>query len=168
MKKETFSLFLSLIAMLPGLGFAADYRVATVDLNRILNESKEAQEERKKIEGITTKKRKEIDTKKESLRELEKKLLEAKVEKESKEAENLRTQARDLARFVKDSEEEIKREYMKVTKSLMDEALEVIQAYADRQQISIVLEKSNGMRGPILYGTKGMDITDDIITQLNS
>src|SRR4051812_6776820 len=90
----------------------AEFRVATVDVNRILNESKEAQTKKKKLDEMQADARKKLETKKASLKDLEDKLKANKVSEESKEADQYRAQVKDLERMVKDSQEDIKKEFL--------------------------------------------------------
>ena len=146
---------------------AEEYRIATVDLNRLLNQSKGAIEEKKKFEAITNKKRKEIDDKRSSVELLEKELAQKSISRDSKEADSLRAQARDLARLIKDTEEDLKSKYLKSTKNLMKDIISIVEKHAEEQRISLVIDKSEGVHGPILYRNVTLDITEDVLKQLD-
>ena len=145
----------------------AEFKVATVDVGRVLNESKGSKEMRKRLDDMSLKAKKEIETKRNSLKATEEKLKAAKVTEDSREAEAFRDDARAFARFVKDAEEDMKREFLKVNKDLTERALAAIKKYAEANQIDLVLDKSEQARGPVLFGSKTADITPAIIADVS-
>lgn len=149
------------------IAHAEDYVIATIDLDRVLNDSKDAQSKRKEIDAMSAVKKKEIEAKRLTLKNLNDKLKSAKVSDDSKEAEDFRTQARNFERMVKDAEDELKKEYVKSTKDLMKRANGIIEAYSKKKNLSLVLEKSSRGPGAVLYGSNTMDITEDVLGELN-
>ncbi len=147
---------------------AEEFRVASVDMNRIINESSAGKAKREALQAKSEAKRKELDTKKAALRDLEKKLSDKKVKEDSKEADEYRSKARDLARLVKDSETDLKNDYLRSTKELVTKASKVIEEYSKKNSLSLVLEHSDNQPSAILYGSATLDITDDILKELNS
>ena len=152
------------LAAAPALG---EFRVATVDVGRVLNESKGSKEMRKKLDDMSLKAKKEIESKRSSLKAAEEKLKAGKVAEDSREAEAFRDDARAFARFVKDAEEDMKREFMKVNKELTERALAAVKKYAEANKIDLVLDKSEQARGPVLFGDKAADITPAIIAEVS-
>ena len=144
----------------------ADYKIATVDVARILNESPDAVAKKKELDAITQDAKKKADSKREELDAMKSKLEGSKVSEDSKEAESLRAEVKEYARFVKDAEEDIKKRYMKVNRDITEKAMSRIEAYAKTNNIDLVLDKSDKYRGPVLFGDKGADITDDILSTL--
>jgi|LakMenEpi03Aug12_release.lakeMendotaPanAssembly.Ray.scaffolds.fasta_scaffold226919_1 Skp family chaperone for outer membrane proteins len=141
-------------------------RIATVDVAKILNESPDAAAKKKDLDAISQEAKKKAEAKLKDLKALEAKLKEAKVSPDSKEAENFRTQAREYERFVKDTEEDIKKRFVKVNKEMTDKALAKIEAYAKSNKLDLVLDKSEKYRGPVLFGVEAADITDSVIETL--
>ncbi len=159
---------LSILFGVCGVGAAsAEFKVATVDVGRVLNESKGSKEMRKKLDDMSLKAKKEIEAKRNSLKATEDKLKAAKVAEDSREAEAFRDDARAFARFVKDTEEDMKREFLKVNKDLTERALAAIKRYAETNKIDLVLDKSEQARGPVLFGDKAADITPAIIADVS-
>ena len=144
----------------------AQTRIATVDVARILNESSGAAAKKKELDVISQEAKKKAEARLKELKALETKLKEAKVSPDSKEAENFRTQAREYERFVKDTEEDIKKRFVKVNKEMTDKALTKIEAYAKSNKLDLVLDKSEKYRGPVLFGVETADITDSVIETL--
>jgi len=146
---------------------AEEFRVASVDMNRIINESKDSKSKREALQIKSEKKRKELEAKKIALKDLEKKFTSGAVKDDSKEADEFRSKGRDLARAIKDSEEELKSEYMRATRELVKSAVLVIEKFSKEKNISLVLERSQGQPSPILYGSESMDITDAVLAKMN-
>lgn len=144
----------------------AEFRLATVDVNRVLNESSDAAGRKKELQALSDKARQKIEARRKTLQELETKLKSRKVAPNSKEASEFREQARDFGRFVKDTEDELKKEFLKVNKVLTDKVVAAIKKYAEEEEIQMVLDKSEKMRGPVLYGVEKFDITKDIIKKM--
>ncbi|MCO6429475.1 MAG: OmpH family outer membrane protein [Deltaproteobacteria bacterium] len=146
---------------------SAEYTIATVDVNRLLNESKEAKNRRKELDEMSSKAKAKIEDKKKALQVVEKKIKEGAIQEDSPEAEKFRNDARDFARYIKDTEADIKSEFLKSNKALTEKTLTLISKYAESNGIDLVLDKSSGGRGPVLYGNNTADITDAIVAQLN-
>ncbi|MCB0338610.1 MAG: OmpH family outer membrane protein [Bdellovibrionales bacterium] len=171
MYKLIIILTLSLIPTIflhPDSSFAGDgFLVATVDMNRLLNESKFSVGKKKELDQLSQQRRKEFEGKKESLKKLEDKLKADKVSPESAQADEFRAQARDFARLVSDAENDLKRKYLKTTQELTEQARKAIGTYAKANNIDMVLEQGSDLRSPVLYGQASMDITDKILEALN-
>lgn len=167
-RSAVFGALLGLGAML-GLSTAAtaEFRVATVDMNKVLNDSKDAQGVRKKLEDMQSVAAKKLESKRDALKQLEEKLKSKGVPDDSKEAEGFRAQAREFERMVKDTREDLQKEFMKSNKGLSDKTLTVVQKYASANKIDLVLDKSQAVRGPVLYAGQVFDITDDIVKAMN-
>ena len=143
----------------------AEYKISTVDVNRIINDSAESKTLRKKLDEKTLEAKKKIEAKRDSLKAKEDKLKEKQVAEDSKEAESLRSEIRDFARFVKDNEDDLKKEFLKANKTLTDKAIAQVKAYATKHNIDLVLDKSDGARSPVLFGQAGSDITDALLKE---
>jgi outer membrane protein len=146
---------------------AAEQKIAVVDMARIMNESKEAQTKRAELDSVATDAKKKLDTKRDALKKMEEQLQAKKVSEDSPEVEKFRAQARDFARMVKDADEDIKTKYLKVNKALLDKAQTVIEKYAKEQKIDLILDRSEKVRGPIMFASKTQDITDEIAKLMN-
>jgi Skp family chaperone for outer membrane proteins len=162
---RTFGYFIALCA-LPLTAVNAEVRIATVDVGRILNESPDAAGKKKELDGLQQNAKKKADEKRAALQALETKLKENKIAEDSKEADAFRNEAKEYARFVRDSEEDLKKKFMKVNREITDKAMGRIAAYAKSNNIDIVLDKSEKYRTPVLFGNPAVDITDQVIQGL--
>lgn len=169
MKRSSIILLLApflLVAAVVGPA-AAEFRVATVDMNRLINETPESAGMKKELDEKTLAARKKVDAKREALKSLEDKIKKSKLGEDSKEAEKFRQDAKDLARMVKDAREELEREYLKSNKALTEKVARAVREYADSHAISLVLDKSDKTRGPVLFGAASADITNEVMKQLH-
>lgn len=167
MKKVVLTVLISLVCFNSVAAIADEFRVASVDMNRMINESKQGKLKRDALQARSEAKRKELDSKKAALKEMENKLTEKKVKEDSKEADEFRNKARELARLVKDSETDLKNEYMRTTKDLVKNANKVIEQYAKKNNLSMVFDRSEGHPSAILYGASSMDITAEVLKELD-
>ncbi len=147
---------------------AESVRIAIVDMDRVLNESKEAKVKRGELEKIKSAKQKTLEAQKTTLTKLEKTLKDKKVSTNSKEADDFRAQARDFTRKAKDAEEDLKRKYLASTKILITKAQGIINKYAAAEKLNLVLERGKEQSGAVLYSSNVLDITDEIIKQMNA
>jgi outer membrane protein len=141
-------------------------KIATVDVSRILNESPDALSKRKALDERAAQLKKSIESKKAALMELEAKAKSAKADENSPEVEKLRNDARAFERFVKDSDEELRKEFLKVNKSLSEKVLKAVSQYAQEKKIDLVLDGSAQGRTAVLYGATSIDITSAILATI--
>jgi Skp family chaperone for outer membrane proteins len=156
-------LLLSLVPFVFCAAVQADVRIATVDVSKILNDSPEAVAKKKELDTLSEETKKKLESKAKDLQALKTKLENAKVSAESKEAESFRNQARDFERMRGDAKADLEKKYMKVNKELTDKVLTRIEAYAKSNDYDLVFEKSERFRGPVLFGSESVDITDQIL-----
>ena len=145
----------------------AEMKIATVDVNKILNESKEGKAKRAQIDEMSEAAKKKIETKKTTLKAKEEKLKAAKATNESPEVKEFRTEAKEFATYVRDTEEEIRTEFLKVNKALTEKVMKQISDYAKEAGYDLVLDKSTQERSAVLFGNPSADITTKIINMLN-
>jgi outer membrane protein len=170
MKISTIGIYLltlsALVASAPATS-QAEFKLATVDINRVINEAPEAKASRKELDTLTQDAKKKVDAKRTVLKGMEEKIKAGQIKEDSKEADAFKNDAREFARFVKDTEDDIRQRFMKTNKTLTDKALKIIKTYAASHSLDLVMDRSEGMRGPILFGSPSTDITDDIIKAMN-
>ncbi len=146
----------------------ADGSIVTVDINRVLNQADDSKEKLAAIDKRTKVAKEQIDDRREDLQEMESKIKSGRINPDSKEAEQFRRDAREFARYVKDTEEELKRDFAKSSRELTERVLKVVAQYAQEKNIGLVLDKSASARGPVIFGAAQSDITDAIIERINN
>ena len=167
-KNLTRPLLLIAIILCLSQSVLAEFKLATVDLNRILNESAAAKEERKALDLLTQQTKKKLDGKKQSITAMEKQIKEKGLKEDSKEVQDFGNEVKNFNRLVKDSEEEIKKEFLKINKSLTEKALKIINNYAAKKSLDLVIDRSDKVRGPVLFGDPGVDISTDVIKEMDN
>jgi Skp family chaperone for outer membrane proteins len=159
------------LTVISGRAYAADgpqqMKLATVDVNRIMNELPDAKQRKKDLEELSAKAKKRLEADKKGLEAMDKKLREEKLSEDSDEAVKFRKAARAYRTTANDAEEEIKREFLKVNKTLTEKVLAAVERYAKANQIDVVLDRSAKGGGPVLFGDPSADITSQIIKELN-
>jgi outer membrane protein len=145
----------------------ADYKIATIDITKVLNETAESKAARQQLDKEAQAARARIEKEKAGLKKKEEGLIAKKVAQDSPEVEKFRKEAREFSRSVKDSEDELRRKFAKMNNQLTEKAMKIIEQYAKNEQIDLVLDKgSAGRGGPVLFGTPHVDITDQIIAKM--
>lgn len=146
----------------------AEVRISTVDLARVLNETKAAKARKEKLDSLTSTAQRKIKLRQEELRALEEKVSQDKSSDAARDTPSaLQIKQRDFARYVKDNQEEIRAEFARVNGELTSAALKKIQEYGKENGYDLVLSKSAQERGAVLFGDSRTDITDAIIKQLD-
>jgi Skp family chaperone for outer membrane proteins len=145
----------------------AEMTVVTIDVNRVMNQAEDSQKKIAALDKRSKAAKEKIESKRDSLKKTEAKLKAGKISSDSSEADKFRQEAKDFARWVKDTEEELKRDFLKSNKELTEKVLKVVSNYAREKDIDLVLEKSASARGPVLFGSASSDITEEIIKLIN-
>ncbi|MGH7819963.1 MAG: OmpH family outer membrane protein [Candidatus Binatia bacterium] len=155
--------------MAPALG-AEELRVATVDLQRALNEcdsGKRAKEDFKgqvdKLQGDLQKQKTEIERIKD---EVEKKGMVLKDEERRNMEKDYQKKLRDFQRTYKDSQAELQQKDNELTAEILRDLQEVIAEFGAKSGHTLILEASN--TGAVLFNSRAIDITDQIIEAYNA
>ena len=143
------------------------YRMATVDVNRIMNELEEAKELKQSLDKRSKSAKDKIEKERNSLKEMEANIKSKGLDGNSSEVDDFRAKARNFERMVKDTEEELRREFLKDNQQLTKKVLDAVQSYAKKNDIQLILDKSKMGRGPVLFGDPTADITTDLLKELN-
>jgi outer membrane protein len=167
--KRWIILFALLLLAAPAVR-AEEFRLATVDLQRALNEcdsGKNAKENFKsqvdKLQADLNKQKNEIEKIKE---EVEKKGMVLKDEERKNIERDYQKRLRDFQRTYKDSQAELQQRDNELTSEILRDLQEVIAEYGAKQNYTLVLEASN--TGAVLYNSRAIDITDQVIQEYNS
>lgn len=146
---------------------AAALKLATVDVNRVMNELGEAKQKKKELEDLSSGAKAKLEGQRKNLEVLEKKIKDQKLGENSDEAVKFRKAAREFQDAASDAENKIKGEFMKVNKAISDKVLAAVERYSKANGIDVVLDKSPRLGSPVLFGDAAVDITDAVIKELN-
>ncbi len=144
-----------------------EYRIATVDINRVLNETEDSQKEKEQLDKASEVAKKKVENEREKLKDLEEEMRSKGVKPGSKEAETFREKAREYQRVVSNTQEDLRRTFLKSNQKLTERVLEVVNDYAKKNDIDLVLEKSENARSAVLFRKPSADITDEVVDILN-
>ena len=145
----------------------AEFRVAFLDVAKLLNESSDSKSQRSALDGKAKETREKLEKRRSELKALEKSIREKGLGENAKEVDQLRSQARAFEGMVKDAEDDIRKEYMKVNRALSEKALRLVAEYAKKNKIDLVLDRGEQGRGPVLFGQSTFDITSIILEEMN-
>ena len=143
---------------------SAEFKVATIDMSRVMNESDLAKSKKEEIDKLIQDAEKKTEAKKKSLSSLQEKLKES---KDAKSSEKFETEAKELERFAQDTREEIKKKVAATSKGIAEKANGIIKAYAKKNGYSLVFDKSDKYGTPVLYSESSSDITDEVMKEMN-
>lgn len=145
----------------------AEFKVATVDINRVINEANEAKGKRVELEKATKTAKQFLQGKNDALEKKRDDLKNQKIEANSAEAKAFRDEAQEFSKLVQDKEKEIQDKYIKLNRELTQRAVSLIDDYAKENNFDLVLDRTAEGRGPVLYGASEFDLTDEIIKGMN-
>lgn len=158
--------FVCLLSFLSTPAFA-DFHIATIDINKVVNASSEAKTEKATLEASTEKAKKLIEEKRIALKPLQDKAKNGSLVPKSKEAEQLKKQTQELVELMRQKEDELQKQFGASNKNLTEKAMKTVERYAKDNDIQIVLDRNEAIRSAVLYGDASFDITDKII-ELNN
>jgi len=147
-----------------GSVWAADLKIALVDMQRAANECREGIEAKKalvkeveKYQRLSVEKQKELQTMKDSL---EKQALMLTPDARAAKEKEFQNKGREFQRWVEDGQNEIKSKEMEMLKTIAMGLQKVVQKMGADEGYTLVLEKNEEF---LLYASKSIDLTDRVI-----
>ncbi|MFC1493682.1 OmpH family outer membrane protein [Thermodesulfobacteriota bacterium] len=164
MRKKLFAIILFALICFAhsGLVYAADMKIAVIDTQKIMRESKSAGKARAVFLKDVQSKRTVLDAKQKEVKALEEEIrtggkdMAPQVRKEKR--DSLAREVKELNRLRSDLEEELKKKDAELRRKILQEVLEIVKEYRKKEKYSIVLEKRS-----IIDSDDAIDITDKII-----
>jgi outer membrane protein len=149
---------------------AADaLRLATVDVQQIILESKMGKQAKAKVEAERDLKQKELSGREEEVTKLQKELekqasiLSEATRKEKQEA--IDKKVRDLRRIYDDSNRDLQKKEGELIRDLLKDIAVIIRDYGKAKGYTLILEKG---QATILYSSDQIDLTKEVITVLDA
>jgi outer membrane protein len=147
-----------------GSVWAADLKVAYVDIQRAINECNAGKEAKKvitkdveKIQHLGADKQKELQTMKESF---EKQTLMLTPEARAQKEKEYQNKLRELQRWADDTQNEMNQKRMEMERNISTGLIKVIQKLGTEEGYTFILERNENL---VLYVSKTLDITDRVI-----
>ncbi len=149
------------LAVLTGYARAAD-KFAYVDLSRIFSEYNKTKDYDKVLSDKTSAYESERDKKVNDVKQLQEKLnLLSDKEKESRRGD-LEAKVKTLQEFDRQKQTDLRKEQDEKMKEILKDIEETVKQYAQKEGYTLVFNNR-----VLVYESKSMDITDDIVKMLN-
>ena len=161
---------LGLGMLFTGLGWAADpVKIGYVDMQRALNLCEAGQEAKKAITGEVEKMQKTMEAKQKELNrlreELEKRgsVMNESVRREKE--KDFQDKTREAQRMQRDFEDDLRRKDREYSDKVLRDLAKIAQKIGEEGKYTLILEPN---QPAILFLSKGLDLTDEVIKQANS
>lgn len=153
-----------MFAVLLKPAFAAEMRVAFIDIQRALNESEAGQKAKKRFKERLDRLQKDLERQKDEVDALKDQLAKKGLVMKDEERRNLEQEyqrkLREFERAYEDSQGELQQQDAELTRGLIQEMQGVIQELGRKEGYTLIFEQSGS---GLLYGDSSLDITDEII-----
>jgi outer membrane protein len=161
--KKVFLLFVCVGLLLSSpLVYAQSIKIGSVDLQRVLRESKRGTKERDAVQKRADELTKEISKKQEELlalkESLEKKAAMLSEQARREQEKEYQQKARELDWLVKDSRQEMQKTEQEMLAKLLKSVNTVVNKLGQEGNYTLILEAS-----VVAYAPEGIDITDQVI-----
>lgn len=157
-----------LAAVLAPVAFATDIKTGYIDVNRLVNNSDMGKAAAAELKTLRNDKKAELDKKKIEIDDLESWIIDHKSDMDAvTKQEKMRTLSdlkTDYKRMTDDAAELLKRKNDDIVVKIVAKALPLIQKKAETEGFGMIIKNADGL----IYVSKSVDITDDIIKQLNN
>lgn len=141
----------------------AEYRIAVVNIEKVLNESSAGKKSRSGLDEKADDLRRQVQEKRVVLQKQEQTLKDQKIPTDSAESKKFREQVKEFNRFVSDSEEDLRQQFAQTNNALTGQVLKIIHQVAEENELAIVLDSSERSRGGVLFRQEQLDITSDVM-----
>ena len=152
---------------LSGTACAATLKIGIIDTQKIMMESKAAKDARGIFLMDVERKRSELHEKQTQVqsqeRELREKAKEMSRETLQKKKDELEQDVKELRRLKNDMEEELKKKDVSLTRKLLEEIREIVEAFTKKNKFTVVMEKK-----AVVAFDEAIDITDQIIKEYDA
>lgn len=160
--KYLFLVVFSLIILTATNG-VCEYRVAIVDLNRVVNSTRDAKIKQEELEKLSNKAKQDYEARAKKVKALEDEF--AKTNDKNKGIE-LEKATRDLKIFVADSKETLQKKFKDTNAKLIKDIVDIVRDYAKDNDIDLVLDKNSLVLGVVVYNENAIDITEELIRKV--
>jgi len=162
-KKASFIIGMILLGWF-GSVWAADSKIAYVDIQRAINECNAGKEAKKaitkdaeKFQHLIADKQKELQTMKESF---EKQALMLTPDARANKEREYQNKLREFQRWGEDNQNELNQKRAEMERKISIDLVKVIQKVGTDEGFTLILEKNENV---VLYASKAIDITDRVI-----
>jgi len=147
---------------------AKDIKTGYIDVNRLVNNSDMGKAAAKEIKKLRKEKMAELDKKKAEIDDLESWIMDHKGDMDAvtkrKKLRKLADLKTEYKRMSDDAAEMIKRKNDDIVVKILSKALPLIREKAEKEGFGMIIKNADAL----IYVSKSVDITDDIIKELNN
>jgi outer membrane protein len=159
---------LLLVLFAASSAWAAEFKIGVINMKLVMEQSEAAKEAAANLEKRFDSKEKELRTKEAELQQLMKEIeaqnmILSQDAKQTKQIE-FRRKYEDFMRLREAVQREVQEERMAQLKPVLDVLGEVVEGYGKKNNFSIIFDR---LGVGVLYADQAMDITDEIIAELN-
>ncbi len=140
-------------------------KIATVDMQRVLNETKHGKKERKKLEASSKAKQQKLDQKRRKLEADQAKLTKLKGQELARAQEKLQQQALELQQIYMTMQQELAEAEGRVLEDIYKKSQGIINKLATEKGLDLVIVADPSV---LIYQKKGIDITADLVKRYNT
>jgi len=149
-------------------GQTPPFKIAYVDLQKVMVESEKGKEARKNLSDEFEKRKKEISQRQEELQKmkdaLEKQTATITPEARADKEKQYQVKLKDYQRVGDDYSAELRQKDQELTQRILKELEEVVKGMGESEKYTLIVEKNHA---GILYATPAIDITDKVISLYN-
>ncbi len=149
-----------------GVSAAEPIKIGVIDFQRCIQESNEGKRISESLKNKQTEMQKDVDKKQQELvdmqKDMEKQSLMLSADAKSEREKVFEKKKRDLQYLMQDLNEEMKKLESDARISILTTINTVVDTIAKQQKFDLIAERSN-----IMYFSKELDITDQVIAELN-
>ena len=149
--------------------WAAEQRIAVVDMQRALNECDAGKKAKEQVKAKFEKSQDQLRHQREDLdrmkEDYDRKALVLKDEERRNLEKDLETRSLEFKRKYEDFQRDLKRTDAELTSSIVEELYGIVRDYGAKNGYALVLEASSGV---LLYNDKAADVTDEIVKLHNA
>jgi len=168
MKRTVVSLLCALVVSLALSAFAADAKLGTVDMQKILLLSDSGKDAKEQLAIKAAKYEAEKNVKEEELKKLKGELEKqsvllsetARVTKEKDYQQKLK----EYQRFLKDAQDDLQAKNDEFTNRIVEEIIKIVQEYGKKNGYTYIFVKNEGM----IYMDDKVDLTDELLKEFNA
>ncbi len=146
---------------------AKEFKVGVIDVNKVLNESKEGAEAKEKMKIRYDELQKRLNDKQEELKnmrgDIEKQKIILGKDKLKEKEDQLEKEMVEFRKIVAESEKEMRDTESAYTQTILQKIQVTVEKLVKEKGFNMVLDRSGG----IVYADEGFDVTDDVLKILN-
>lgn len=147
--------------------FADDFKIGVVDVNKILNESKEGADAKNKMKVRYDELQKKLSDKQESLKKMKDDIEKQKIllgkEKLKEKEDELDKELVEFRKIVAESEKEMRDTESAYTQEILSKIKGTVEKIVKEKGLNLVVDRSGG----IVYADDQLDITPEVLEKLD-